>query len=344
MSGKDMNAGSFRQARLAIMLATAGWDKAARKPLAGDASFRRYERLRRGRDSAVLMDASPPREDVRPFIAVAELLIGAGFSVPRVLAADVEAGFVLLEDLGDDTYTRLLAGGGDEQALYLLATDVLIALQRRISREARAKLPPFDDERMLREVQVPLDWYWPAVMEAPIDDAQRERYLALWRSLLPLRHRLPTGLALFDFHIDNLLLLPGRAGVAACGLLDFQDAVEAPVGFDLMSLLDDARRDLSPALALRLRERYLAAFPQFDRADFALVFALLGAQRHARIIGTFTRLCVRDGKPGYLAHLPRVWRQLEAALAHPALAPLKDWFDRHWPPARRLVPELKARQ
>ncbi len=325
-------------------LAGAGWPGAARRLLAGDASFRRYDRLTMGGASAVLMDAPPPREDVRPFIRVASLLTGLGLSAPRILAADEEAGLLLLEDLGDDTYARLLGAGADESALYRLAVDFLIELHRRVTPEGLAQLPPFDDERALREVRVPLEWYWPAVMAEPIDARLRDTYISAWASVLPLRHAVPESIALFDFHIDNLLWLPERPGAAACGVLDFQDAVRAPVPFDLMSLIEDARRDVAPALAEALIQRYLAAFPALERSAFMQSFAVLGAQRHARILGTFARLWRRDAKPVYLSHLSRVWRQLEAALGHPATRPVRDWFDRHWPADRRvpLVAEASA--
>ncbi len=150
---------------------------------------------------------------------------------------------------------------------------------------------------------------------------------------------MPSCLVHYDYHLDNLMMLAGREGIAAVGLLDFQDAVRGSMSFDLVSLIDDARRDLPPSLSDRLIERYLAGFPEVDRAAFAAAFALAGAQRDTRILGNFARLWKRDGKPGYLVHIPRVWRQLERQLAHPALAPVSDWFERHWPSERRRVPE-----
>ena len=149
-------------------------------------------------------------------------------------------------------------------------------------------------------------------------------------------------LVLRDYHVDNLMLLPGRAGVKACGLLDFQDAVIGPATYDLVSLLEDARRDVPPRLQSAMIERYLAAFPALDRQNFAASYAVMGAQRNAKIVGIFTRLCRRDGKPHYLRHIPRVWRLLEQDLQHPALTPIRVWIDRHLPPARRLVPTEKA--
>ncbi len=330
-----------RQDRIAVFLAGAGWGGAERRLLAGDASFRRYDRLSRKGRSAVLMDAPPPQEDVRPFMKISALLNGIGLSAPRVLAADVEAGLLLIEDFGDDTYTRLLAAGADEGRLYRLAVDLLIQLQRRAA--SLEALPAFDDARCLAEVDRLLDWYWPAAMGGRAPEALKESYAAAWRLALPFRHRVPDSIALFDFHVDNLMLLPDRAGVAACGLLDFQDAVRAPLAFDLMSLIEDARRDVPAALARELRERFLAASPTIDRADFAAASCVLGAERHARILGQFARLAHRDGKPDYLALIPRVWRQLEGALRHPVLAPVALWFERHLPPARRIVPEAGAR-
>jgi MurNAc alpha-1-phosphate uridylyltransferase len=157
---------------------------------------------------------------------------------------------------------------------------------------------------------------------------------------LPKRHSVSDTLVLFDFHVDNLMLLPDRSGIAACGLLDFQDALIAPRPFDLVSLLADVRRDVPPALVTNLRERYLAAFPDLDRALFDTAYAVIGAQRNARIVGTFTRLLVRDGKPGYLAFMPRTWRILEGFLDHPAIAPVKAWFDKHLAVAARRPPRL----
>lgn len=329
-----------READIEAFLAAAGWAGAVRRYLAGDASFRRYDRVLKDGRRAVLMDAPPEHEDTRPFVKVASLLRRLGLSAPEVLAADNDLGLVLVEDLGGDTYTRLLAAGADEHRLYALATDVLVELHRRF--DAADELPRFDDARAEEEVERLIDWYWPAAMGEPIAAQPRAEYRHAWRQALTLGRRVPESIALFDYHVDNLLWLKDRPGVAACGLLDFQDAVMAPVAFDLMSLIEDARRDVPAALAQALVERYLAAFPQVDRGDFAQSFAVFGAQRHARILGTFARLLVRDGKPAYLKHVPRVWRQLEGALTHPALRPVRAWFDRHLPAGRRVVPAARA--
>jgi aminoglycoside/choline kinase family phosphotransferase len=152
----------------------------------------------------------------------------------------------------------------------------------------------------------------------------------------------PPTLVLRDYHVDNLMLLPNRPGVRGCGLLDFQDAVTGPPGYDLVSLLEDARRDIPGPLQQAMTERYLTAFPALDRSAFSRSAAILAAQRNCKILGIFTRLWKRDGKRQYLAHIPRVWRLLEADLGHPALGPIARWLDRHMPPETRCRPDLQS--
>ncbi|MBI5165999.1 MAG: phosphotransferase [Magnetospirillum sp.] len=326
-----------REALIHAFLTRAGWSGAARGRLAGDASFRHYDRLEKADGSrAVLMDAPPPKEDVRPFVRMAMHLQRLGYAAPQLLALDMEAGLLLLEDLGDDTYTRLLARGHDEEALYALAIDVLADLHRQMDAVPPA-LPAYDDERLLAEAALLTDWYMPAVLGCDTAAAIRTDYLARWRALFPRARQVPETLVLRDFHVDNLLLLP-REGLQACGLLDFQDAVGGPLTYDPMSLLEDARRNLAPGLVERMKARYLERVPGLDPDAFAASWAILAAQRHAKVIGIFTRLCKRDGKSAYLGHIPHVWRLLEASLAHPELAPIKDWLDRHLPADRRTVP------
>lgn len=326
-------------------LADHGWDTAKRRPLAGDASFRRYDRLSRGSEHAVLMDAPPPQEDVRPFVRIAELLTGFGYSAPRILAEDQDAGLLLLEDLGDDTYTRVLAQGGDENALYALAVDLLIDLHHRPAAETvPAHLPPYDEDRLLTEALLLTDWYMPAVLGRETPEAVRARYIDAWRrAFAPVLAAAPT-LVLRDYHVDNLIWRPDRDGIAACGLLDFQDALAGHAGYDLMSLLEDARRDIADELIAAMMARYLAAFPSLDAVAFRRDFAVLAAGRHAKVIGIFTRLCRRDAKPDYLVHIPRLWRLLERALKHPALAPMAEWMAAELPPETRVVPDAATNE
>jgi N-acetylmuramate 1-kinase len=323
---------------IAHFLRAAGWGGAARGKLAGDASFRRYDRLRHEDRSAVLMDAPPAHEDVRPFLRIARLLHSLGLSAPRVVAEDVAAGLLLLEDFGDRTYTRLLADGADEAQLYTLAVDALIALHRRFDLAAAGDIPPYDETRLLNEAALLVDWYLPAIRGQPTPAPLRHDYLQVWRGVLPFIAGAPATLVLRDYHVDNLMLLDGRDGIASVGLLDFQDAVIGPASYDVVSLLEDARRDVSPALASAMIERYLAAFPALDYDGFAASYAVLGAQRSAKIVGIFTRLLKRDGKGQYLQHIPRVWRLIEQDVQHAALAPVAAWLERHIPRAARRIP------
>jgi len=335
-------AGNPRERAMAAFLDRSGWAGFAPVPLAGDASFRRYYRLGDAGRRAIVMDAAPPQEDVAPYITVAAMLRGLGFSAPEVFVEDRAAGFLLIEDFGDDTYTHLLERGADEPMLYTLAVDTLIELQRRVEAHGSPKqLPPYDETLLLAEAALLVEWYAPAILGAPLSDHQRNEYLAGWRAVLADAALPAETLVLRDYHVDNLILLSGRCGVQGCGLLDFQDAVLGPPSYDLVSLLEDARRDVSTVLREAMTERYLAAFPAFGRAAFLRSAAILAAQRNCKILGIFTRLWKRDGKPGYLVHIPRIWGLLEEELRHPALAPVARWLDRNLPSSARHIPALQ---
>ncbi len=309
------------------------------EPLSADASFRRYYRVHSAGHRFIAMDAPPDKEKPAEFLIIAERLLELGLSAPRALAAEPGAGYLLLEDLGDRTYTRALAEGADETALYHLAVDTLIELHRRWRPELGAGIPPYDEAALLAEASLLVDWYWPAVLGAPCPEGVRDAFFAAWRAVLPAAQALPPTLVLRDYHVDNLMVLDGREGVAACGLLDFQDALLGSPAYDLVSLLRDARRDVPAELGAAMLDHYLAAFPTIDREAFETAYWVLGAQRTTKVIGIFTRLDRRDGKPIYLYHLPRLWRLLGKELAQPALAPVSAWYDRHLPPELRRVPE-----
>lgn len=327
-----------RETSIVSFLTKNGWAGATRRTLADDASFRRYERLRDADRTAILMDAPPAKEDVRPFLAIDGVLRELELSAPKVYAQDLKTGLLLLEDLGDDTYTRVLSERPEqEEMLYNLAVDTLIALHRRF--DGGPGTPRYDDARLLAETDLLLDWYLPAVTGAAVAKADRREFSDLWRRAFARTRAVPDTLVLRDYHVDNLMWLPKRAKVEACGLLDFQDAVIGPVTYDLVSLLEDARRDVPPDLASRAIQRYLDAFPEVDPNAFRTSYAILGAQRSTKILGVFTRLDRRDGKPDYLVHVPRVWRWLEADLTHPALEGVCGWFDRMLPSDLRRLPE-----
>lgn len=333
-----------RDARLRDFLAAAGWDRAERRPLARDASFRSYDRLARDGERAVLMDAPPHKgEDVRPFLAVAAQLHRYGYSAPQVLAADQAAGFLLLEDLGDTTYTRALAGGAEEIALYACAVDLLVDLHRRAA-TLGYDVPPYDDAKLVAEAALPLDWYFPLVLGRELDDGERAGYLAAWFEALPVLRGAPETLVLRDFHVDNLMVLPARPGIAACGLLDFQDAVAGPMTYDLVSLLQDSRRDLVEGLEDAMLDRYRGALRPEAPAAFDRSYHALGAQRGLKVFGIFGRQSALYGNPRYLHHIPRIWRHVERDLILAGLDGVRAWLDAHVPADARVQPAPETRR
>jgi aminoglycoside/choline kinase family phosphotransferase len=305
----------------AAFLALHGWEGAEILPLAGDASFRRYFRVVAPGRAAVLMDAPPPHEDPRPFLHVASHLTSLGFAAPGILASDLDGGLVLIEDFGDARMAEIIAAEPNrEREIYAQAIDLAAALHRH----PPAPLRPYDLNEYQREAGLFLEWYAPAVGL----EVDARSYRAAWNEALAPLADIQAVTVLRDYHAENVMLLQdGRLG-----LLDFQDALAGHPAYDLVSLLQDARRDVSPAIEAAMLDRYEASAP-LDRA----AYAVLGAQRNAKILGIFTRLWKRDGKPRYLAYQPRVWGYLERDLAHPALEPIAAWFDRHIPPQTRAA-------
>lgn len=304
-------------------LAAAGWPAAQVLPLAGDASFRRYFRVVEPGRQAVLMDAPPEHEDVRPFLSVAALLRDAGFSAPAVYAEDQARGFLLIEDLGDRLMGPELARTPAlEHSTYGEAVDLLLHLHDRAS---PAGLAPYDRAALAREVLVFAEWYAKAAGISVDEGSYLAAWDAAWQPLLGETAARPV-VTLRDYHAENLMLLD-RPGYRALGLLDFQDALAGHAAYDLVSLLQDARRDVPPAL----EEEMLGRFAGPGAAAFRPSYEVLGAQRNTKILGVFVRLRDRDGRAGYVERLPRVWRYLERNLAHPALSPVAAWFDSNVP-------------
>jgi len=319
-----------------------GWQQASRTPLADDASARRYQRLVHGDRRAILMDAPPDQMSIVPFLNIARHLTGLGFSAPEIYAEDEARGLMLLEDFGDDTYNRLLSSDPEcEMELYSLAVDVLSSLHRRPEKDTVLAGTQTHSEAVLLEgIAQFVQHYIPQAMGQPLSSALSEQFRALWVAALKPVFDQPKALVLRDFHVDNLIRLKGRDGIRRCGLLDFQDASIGAGAYDLVSLLEDARRDISTDIVDGMRRRYARAMNMTvpEQHSFDMAYAVLGAQRHTRVIGIFTRLCVRDVKPGYLVHIPRVWRLLERSLCHPALTELKAWFDINIPEENRGFP------
>jgi aminoglycoside/choline kinase family phosphotransferase len=309
-------------------LAGAGWQGAEIEPLPGDASFRRYFRVRRGEQTAMLMDAPPPNEDPTPFLRAARWLDGNNMRAPRILADDPERGLVLLEDFGTARMRDYLdAWPGDEAEVYRGAIDALVALHQ---------LPagPFLDYTMSeyqREVRLFIDWYCTA-QKLYVDVSA---FTAAWESVLAdlLPRQRPGVTVLRDYHAENIMLL---GSLANQGLLDFQDALVGHPAYDLVSLLQDARRDVAPELEAAMFDHYIRSAGG-DAEQFLADYARLGAQRNTKIVGIFVRLWKRDGKPRYLDLIPRVWGLLERDLAHPALTPVAAWFDANIPAELRAA-------
>lgn len=343
---------------LRMLLAETGMAEAERRHMQGDASTRAYERLALGERRMILMNAprrpdGPPvrggrpysaiahlAEDVKPFVAVARALRERGLSAPQVYSADLEAGFLLLEDLGEEGVAAGEPPAPIEER-YAAAVDVLAALHREtlprvlpVAPNVEYELPPYDLEAFLIEAELLVDWYVPH-RGAQVSETARAEFLALWREALGTAFATPPTWVLRDFHSPNLLWLAEREGTARVGLLDFQDALIGPAAYDVVSLLQDARVDVPSAMEIALLGRYakarLTADPDFVPARFAELYVTLGAQRATKILGIFARLDRRDDKPQYLRHLGRVWRYLRRSLQHPSLTGLRAWYDAHAP-------------
>ena len=313
-----------------------GWDGAEIRPLAGDASFRRYFRVLSGDRRAVLMDAPPPHEDPRPFVAVAEWLAEAGLSAPKILARDLERGLLLLDDLGDSRLRETLDVAPDREGeLYELAVDLLVHLH---GKPPMPGLRPHGLDQWLEEITLFTDWYCPALGL----DVDADGFQAAWRAVLEpvARDGMAPVTVLRDFHAENIMLVDGRSGLEHFGLLDFQDAVAGHPAYDLASVLEDARRDVTPSVERAMLERYKRAAGEGDR--FETAYWALAGQRNTRILGVFTRLWKRDDKPHYTNFQPRMWGLLERNLAQPALGPVREWFDDNLSPEHRAAAWAQA--
>lgn len=308
-------------------LARAGWGAADRRHLAGDASDRSYQRLTLAAQTAVLMDSPPgTSDDPASFVAIARHLRGLGLSAPEVIAADLTRGFLLLEDLGDALFARILSTGtAEELPLYTAATEVLLHLQRH---SAPGGLPDLTVSDWATAAAFALDWYAFAITGQRQDTAE---FVAALADALQRLADGPRVLILRDYHAENLIWLPERDGLAGVGLLDFQLAQKGQPAYDLVSLLQDARRDVSGATESALTRQFALETGQ-DGQRFQAAYAALGAQRALRILGVFARLCLVAGKAGYLPLLPRVWGHLQRNLAHPDLAALRTVCDDLLPP------------
>lgn len=343
---------------LRTLLDGAGWGEARHEHVQGDASTRQYERLTRPTGETLILMITPPRipgpavrrgkpyhviahlaESVHAFVAMDQGLRALGLSAPQIHAADLEAGLLLVEDLGNEPF---VGPQGPIAERYAEAAKLLARLHGTVlpdilpvSEGRDHVIPPYDLEALLIEAELLLEWYAPYRAGKPVSAVARSEFVSIWTRLLAEVVSAPATWTLRDFHSPNLIWLPAREGVRRVGIIDFQDAVLGHPAYDLASLLQDARVDVAPELELRL----LAAYAQarraqdaaFDVAALTRAYAVLGAQRATKIIGGFTRLDKRDGKPEYLRHMPRIEGYLRRNLAHPALAELKLWYQAYLP-------------
>ena len=330
-----------------------GWTDAKIEAFPGDASNRRYFRLHRGAQTAILMDAPggaeapacPPEADraqreqlgynamarlagpnTAAFAAISQALTQRGFSAPRIFEADLDSGFLLIEDLGDDLFARIIPHKAHEGALYAQAVETLAAIYRSsFEREPEAfghrwTIQDYDPVAMQAEIDLFIDWYAPYRGNGAVNDATRAQWHTAWATLFPALDAHAPGLALRDYHAENLLWLPERDGQARTGLIDFQDGLMVHPAYDLVSLIEDARRDVAPDLEAPLKDRFFNAAQLNDREAFEAAYAVLAAQRNAKILGVFVRLMKRDNKPRYEQFMGRVARHFIKDIAHPALS------------------------
>ena len=311
-----------RQRDRQYFLKAAGWGDADIKSLVPDASFRSYHRLHQGGAHRMLMDAPPQYENLGAYLDITAHMRALGLRVPRVDASDLASGFALIEDFGDDTFTRLLAAGGNETTLYMLAVDVLKALQSH-SDATNIDLPPYDMPTLLREAELFVDWFVPAVRGAVPSEGEKKRYMTAFEAALAGVAHDRRALVLRDYHVDNLMITGEGQGISQCGLLDYQDALLGSPAYDLISLVEDARRDVSAATRNAVLDHYFSGWQAADKEVFERDMALLGAQRHAKVAGIFVRLSRRDNKHIYLGHIPRVLRLLDAHMKRPELTEVR---------------------
>lgn len=356
-------------------LKKSGWGDAKVAPLPGDASTRSYARLFRGDETAMLMHQPPGAEtaaasagsgeserralgynavarlagaDCGRFAAVATYLRERGLAAPQIYAADIPQGLAILEDFGDALFAEILNDCRSEEELYKAAVEVLARLH---AQSAPAQLPggfplhAYDELALLAETDLLTEWFAPLALGRALTEAETQEHRRLWRAALDSIAASPQVFVHRDYHAQNLIWMPQRAGLARVGLIDFQDAVAGSRAYDLISLIEDARRDVSPALAEQATQHYLAAMraqgTPVDEAQFRHEMAVMAAQRNAKIVGIFARLFQRDGKARYLAYLPRVWGHLERDLAHPSLRQLRAWYDATIPAALRVLPQIE---
>lgn len=312
--------------------------------LGNDASFRTYYRLTKPTQT-LLMDSPAAHEPVAPFVKIAKHLKSMDISAPEIVAEDSENNFLIIEDFGTDMFSTLMEKGDKTEDLYGLAVDVLAHLHNH-SRATWVDIPEYTTESFIEETGRTLNWYYPVIAGEKPSQEMKKRWVEAWTSVFKALPAIENTLVLRDFHCDNLMLIDGRDGMKACGVLDFQDGLIGAMPYDLVSILENDRRAVPEDMQQRLLNRYFEKANVKDRGGFMQWYRVLSAQRQSKILGLFYRLYIRDGKQGYLKFIPQVCHLLNQSLKDPILAPVatlyKELFGDILKPAQEV--DLKALQ
>ena len=327
---------NIRNTIISDFLVSSGWANSQRNALEADASSRKYERLRSESNHALLMICPPEGENIHEFIKVTDYLLEKKYSVPNIFSKDPKKGLLIIEDFGDTTFRKVAGKTVGDGVLYSSALQVLIKMHSNQSRDwSRLNLPAYNTDLLLKELSIFCEWFLPNFLTTKTLKSASADFKKIWMRLISEHLVLEPTLVLRDFHADNLFWLPKRKGEQKCGLIDYQDAVIGSPAYDLMSLLEDARRDIPIDLYNKIKNDYISAFPSLDITKFNKEFTLLSAQRHCKVLGIFSRLCQRDNKNKYLEHMPRVWQLLEKSCKSAFLSPLEAWLNEFIPFEKR---------
>lgn len=318
-----------------------GIDDFKLKPIKSDASFRKYFRvyIKNEKKKLLLVNSPKKTENNLGYLKATKILEKMNLSVPKIINFDISRGFFLIEDFGLNTYTNSLRNGESEYKLYNLAIDILIYINNH-SINLEKKLPKYTNKKLIEEVLLFLKWYWPAIYKEKPKKKIINEFIEIWKNLLNKNLKTKKVLVHRDFHIDNLFFLKDRQNLKACGLVDFQDAVIGPSSYDLISLLEDARRDVDKKIIIKMYNKFVKKLSKNQKKDFIKEYKVLAINRHLKVIGIFTRLYMRDKKKFYLNHIPRLWKLIEYNLDFYSLSEINKWINKFFPKKFRIKPKV----
>ena len=311
------------------------------KPIKSDASFRKYFRvyIKNQKKKLLLVNSPKKTENNLGYLKTTSILEKMDLSVPKIINFDISKDFFLIEDFGINTYTNSLKNGESEFKLYNLATDILLHINKH-SKSLEKELPKYTNKKLIDEVLLFLKWYWPAIYKKPPKKRIINEFIKIWENLLNKNLKTKKVLVHRDFHIDNLFFLKNRQNLKACGLIDFQDAVIGPSSYDLVSLLEDSRRDVDKNIIAKMYRKFINKLSKKEKKNFTKEYEILAVNRHLKVIGIFSRLYMRDKKKSYLKHIPRLWRLIEQNLSFNSLSELNKWINNFFPKKFRIKPRI----